>query len=178
MKTSSYWSAQELVVLGVFAAAAKLSSVFIALAGGGMNPIMLIIKNLIFTTLLVVFLTKVPKPGTLLLFTAVSMLVSTLLIGGSIALVPAAFIGAILAETVLWVTGGFRYWWGPLLATALYDLGSKGISLGVAYLFFRESPEIINVVVPVVLISYLGAIAGLYSGHKSVAELKRAGFIR
>ena len=64
---TSRWTAQELVVLGVFAAAAKISSLLIALAGGGMNPVMLILKNLVFTTLLVVLLTKVPKSGTLLL---------------------------------------------------------------------------------------------------------------
>lgn len=95
---TSRWTAQELVVLGVFAAAAKISSLLIALAGGGMNPVMLILKNLVFTTLLVVLLTKVPKSGTLLLFTAVTMLVSLLLLGGSIALIPAAFIGAAAGE--------------------------------------------------------------------------------
>ena len=33
------WEPRELVLIGVFAAAAKLSSLLIALAGGGMNPI-------------------------------------------------------------------------------------------------------------------------------------------
>lgn len=71
-----YWEARELVLIGVFAAAAKLSSLLIALAGGGMNPIGLVAKNLVYTTLMIVLLTKVPKWGTLLLFTVISMIVS------------------------------------------------------------------------------------------------------
>ena len=68
-----HWEARELVLVGVFAAAAKLSSLLIALAGGGMNPVGLIAKNLVYTTLMIVLLTKVPKHGTLLLFTAVAL---------------------------------------------------------------------------------------------------------
>ena len=44
------------MVLGVFAASIKVTSLIIALAGGGMNPVSLILKNLVFTTLLVVLL--------------------------------------------------------------------------------------------------------------------------
>ena len=55
------WEPRELVLIGVFAAAAKLSSLLIALAGGGMNPISLLGKNLVYTTLMIVLLTKVPK---------------------------------------------------------------------------------------------------------------------
>ena len=80
-----YWSARELVVLGVFSAAAKLS-LLVALVGGGMNPVSLLAKNLIFTTLLVVMLYKVRKPGTLALFVLVNMLISMLLLGGSVTL--------------------------------------------------------------------------------------------
>lgn len=60
--------------LGVFAAAAKVSTLLVALAGGGMNPVSLLLKNLIYTTLLVVMLYRVRKAGTLLLFSLVSML--------------------------------------------------------------------------------------------------------
>ena len=61
----SYWKSQDLVMIGVFAAAIKLTSLLIALAGGGMNPISLILKNLVFTSLLIVLLLKVRKLGTL-----------------------------------------------------------------------------------------------------------------
>ena len=84
-----YWSARELVVLGVFSAAAKLSTLLVALVGGGMNPVSLLAKNLIFTTLLVVMLYKVRKPGTLALFVLVNMLISMIMLGGSVTLIPA-----------------------------------------------------------------------------------------
>ena len=89
-----YWSARELVVLGVFSAAAKLSTLLVALVGGGMNPVSLLAKNLIFTTLLVVMLYKVRKPGTLALFVLVNMLISMLLLGGSVTLLPAMLLAA------------------------------------------------------------------------------------
>ena len=93
-----YWSARELVVLGVFSAAAKLSTLLVALVGGGMNPVSLLAKNLIFTTLLVVMLYKVRKPGTLALFVLVNMLISMLLLGGSVTLLPAMLLAAGCAE--------------------------------------------------------------------------------
>ena len=90
-----YWRSQELVTIGIFAAAIKLSALLIALAGGGMNPVTLLLKNLVFTTLLIVLVSKVRKFGTLTLFTAVSMVVSVLLMGGSVALLPAAIVGGV-----------------------------------------------------------------------------------
>lgn len=45
-----HWTIQELVTIGVFAAASKVITMVIALAGGGMNPVTLLIKNLVFTT--------------------------------------------------------------------------------------------------------------------------------
>ena len=85
-----YWAARELVAIGIFAAAAKLTSLLIALAGGGMNPATLLLKNLVFTTLVVVMLYKVRKQWTLLLFTTVNMLISLILLGGSVTLIPTA----------------------------------------------------------------------------------------
>ena len=160
-----HWEARELVLIGVFAAAAKLSSLLIALAGGGMNPVSLIAKNLVYTTLIIVLLTKVPKPGTLLLFTVISMIVSVCLMGGSLTLLPAALAGALLGELCILLTGG-------------YDLVSKGLSLGVSFLFMRESPSLMTMVVPIVFIGYLGSLGGLWFGCKTVKELRHAGFVR
>ena len=92
-----HWAARELVLIGVFAAATKLSSLLIALAGGGMNPISLVAKNLVFSTLLIVLLTKVPKSWTLFLFTLVSLIVSVCLMGGSVVLMPASLFAALTA---------------------------------------------------------------------------------
>lgn len=79
-----YWMVRELVTIGVFAALVKVSSLLVALIGGGMNPLTLILKNLLFTSLLLVLLFKIRKPGTLLLFNAVSIMVSMLLMGGGL----------------------------------------------------------------------------------------------
>ena len=110
-----YWSARELVVLGVFSAAAKLSTLLVALVGGGMNPVSLLAKNLIFTTLLVVMLYKVRKPGTLALFVLVNMLISMLLLGGSVTLLPAMLLAAGCAEAAMACSGGMRKPWAPVL---------------------------------------------------------------
>ena len=66
-KLKYHWSIQELVTIGVFAAAAKVITMVVALAGGGMNPVTLLIKNLIFTTFFIVMLYKVRKSGTIML---------------------------------------------------------------------------------------------------------------
>ncbi|MDY5993637.1 MAG: hypothetical protein SPJ14_00165, partial [Succinivibrio sp.] len=63
-----YFNCRELVVIGVFAASVKVVTMLIALAGGGLNPVSLILKNLVFTTLMVVLLYKVRKTGALTLF--------------------------------------------------------------------------------------------------------------
>ena len=162
-----YWSARELVVLGVFSAAAKLSTLLVALVGGGMNPVSLLAKNLIFTTLLVVMLYKVRKPGTLALFVLVNMLISMLLLGGSVTLLPAMLLAAGCAEAAM-----------PVLGVAVYDLTSKVFSLGVSWLFMRESPALLYVIVPIVVIGYVGSLCGLFSGVRAVRELRHAGIVR
>lgn len=173
-----YWEARELVLIGVFAAAAKLSSLLIALAGGGMNPISLVLKNLVYTTLMIVLLKKVQKQWTLLLFTVIGMIVSVGLMGGSLTLLPAALAGALFGELVAKLTGGTSTPWAAYAAVAVFDLAMKGISLGVSYLFLRESPALMTMIVPIVLCGYLGSVFGLWFGWKTVGELKHAGFVR
>ncbi len=173
-----FWEARELVLIGVFAAAAKLSSLLIALAGGGMNPVSLVAKNLVYTTLVIVLLTKVPKQGTLLLFTLISMIVSVCLMGGSLTLLPAALAGALLGEAFIWLTGGASKPWAPWVGVGVYDLAGKGMSLGVSFLFMRESPALMTMVVPIVFLGYLGSLGGLWFGSKTVKELRHAGFVR
>ena len=175
---TAYWKSQELVMIGVFAAAIKLSSLLIALAGGGMNPITLMLKNLVFTTLLIVVLAKVKKNGTLLLFTAVSMIVSVLLMGGSITLLPAALVGAIAAELAILLTGGFKHAWTTYIGVAVYDLGTKIFSIAVSYLMMRETPALMVSVLPIILIGYTGCLLGLFTGYRTLQELRHAGMVR
>lgn len=173
-----YWSAHELVVTGVFAAAAKVATLLVALAGGGMNPVTLLLKNLIFTTLLVVMLYKVRKPGTLLLFVCVNLLFSMLLMGLSVTLLPAMLCAALLAEGAAVLVGGIRGRFGPLTAVAMYDLLYRGMSLAMSWFAMREAPAVALAAVPIVLLGYLGAIGGLFTGINAVKELRHAGIVR
>ena len=176
--TASYWSVQELVVIGVFSAAVKISTLLVALVGGGPNPVGFLVKNLVFTTLFVVMLYRVRRPGTLTLFILINMLISMLLLGANVSLLPSMLGGALLAEFVVLAGGGMKRAWGPVLGVAVYDLTSKILSLGISWLFMRENPAMFMVVVPFVVIGYIGSVGGLFTGVRAVGELRHAGIIR
>ena len=150
-KLKYHWSIQELVTIGVFAAAAKVITMVVALAGGGMNPVTLLIKNLIFTTFFIVMLYKVRKSGTIMLFTFVSLIVSF---------------------------GGMKNKYAPIIGVAAFDLSYRVLSMFIAYMVMRETPEIVYAVIPIIAIGYLGAVIGLYTGIKAVKELRYAGIVR
>lgn len=173
-----YWEVRELVVIGVFAALTKVMTILVALVGGGMNPLTLVLKNLLFTTLLVVLLFKVRKPGVLLLFVLVSTLVSMLLMGGGLFLLPVMGLAGILAEGCLLLLGGYRHAWAIIVGVAVYDLSFKLGSLGLTWVFVREQPEMLYFTVVMVAIGYLGAVLGLVTGPLFVKELRHAGIVR
>ena len=169
------WGARDLVVIGVFAATAKLSTVLIAMVGGGMNPVSLLLKNVVFTTLLVIMLYKVRQPGTLSLFVIVSALVNFLLLGGNVTLIPPMLVAALAVMKFVKSLGwkGAVFW-----GVGCFDFLSKGLSLAVSYLMMRESPALMAVVLPIVLIGYAGSLIGLYTGYRSMKELRHAGIVR
>lgn len=171
------WQVRELVLLGVFAAAAKVSTLLVALAGGGMNPVTLMAKNCLFTTLMLVLLFKLRKPGVLLLFIVVNMLVSLLLLGGTVSLLLPMFLSALLSEGLMAAGGGIRRFWGPFMGVAAYDILSKIMSLGVSWFMMRENPAMFYMALPLIAIGYVGALAGLFFGKRAVKELRHAGFI-
>ena len=174
----SSWRARELVVIGVFAAASKVSTLLIALAGGGMNPLSLMGKNLVFTTLLVVMLCKVRRQGTIFLFTVINVIVSMLLLGANVTLLPPMLVGALAAEAVMWPGRESEGVWNGVLGAAAFDAVSKLLSLGVSWMFMRENPAMMIMVVSFVAVGYLGSVGGLFSGVKAVKELRHAGIIR
>jgi energy-coupling factor transport system substrate-specific component len=174
----SCWSARELVVIGVFAAASKVTTLLIAMAGGGMNPLSLMGKNLVFTMLLIVMLCKVDRPGTLLLFTVINCLVSMLLLGASITLLPAMFAGALAAEGFMLFGRNRGSLWNSVLGAAVFDIVSKFSAIGVSWLLMRENPAMIIVSALFVAIGYLGSVGGLFTGVHAVRELRHAGIIR
>lgn len=173
-----YWQVRELVTIGVFTALIKVSSILVSLVGGGMNPLTLLFKNLIFTTLLVVLMFKVRKPGTLLLFTIVSILMSMLLMGGGFFLLPAMVLAGLIAEALVWGLGGYERGWAVLTGVACYDLLFKLSSLGISWIFVREQPGMLWMTAAFVLIGYVGALAGLPVGSRFVRELRHAGIVQ
>lgn len=171
------WPVRDLVLLGIFAAAAKVSTLLVALLGGGMNPVTLLAKNCIFTILLLVLLFKLRKKGALLLFIAVNMLISLFLLGGTISLLVPMLLGALLAEGAMLLAGGQKHKWTPFLGAAVYDFTSKVMSLGMSLLLMRESPALVYIAVPIIGLGYLGSLAGLWFGGRAVKELRCAGFV-
>lgn len=172
------WGARDLVVIGVFAATAKLSTVLIAMVGGGMNPVSLLLKNVVFTTLLVIMLYKVRQPGTLSLFVIVSALVNFLLLGGNVTLIPPMLVAALVSEAVMKFVKSLGWKGAVFWGVGCFDFLSKGLSLAVSYLMMRESPALMAVVLQIVLIGYAGSLIGLYTGYRSMKELRHAGIVR
>lgn len=105
-KLKYHWTIGELVTIGVFAAATKVITMVVALAGGGMNPVSLLIKNLIFTTFFIVMLYKVKKSGTMILFTFVSILISLLLMGTEVSTALGMFLASFIGEFFILISGG------------------------------------------------------------------------
>jgi energy-coupling factor transport system substrate-specific component len=160
-------------MVGVFAATAKVATLLTAMAGGGMNPIALMLKSCIFTTLLVVLLCRIRKRGTLMLFILVNLLAGLLLMGTSLSLLPPMLVGAVAAEAVMAACAGSA--WAPYAGAAVYDLLYKILSLLLSYAFMRESPGLMLLVIPVVAVGWLGSLFGLYCGNRLIKELRHAG---
>lgn len=177
-RLGEHWTARELVLVGVFATTSKLTSILIALASGGMNPLGLVAKNLVFTLLLLVLLYKVRKPGTLMLFSVVSALMSLMMLGTNVMLIPPLLVAAVIAEGLGFCFKAYARSWGVIALTALFDIAYKVVTLGASFLMVRESPAVFTVIVPFIGLGYLGSVLGLIAGYYSVKELRHAGIIR
>ncbi len=173
-----YWSVHELAVIGIFAALSKVISILIVLIGGGMNPLSLVLKNLVYTTLLIVLLFKVRKPGALLLFIVVNCIFSMMLMGGGLFLLPPMLLGGLCAEGLILLFGGHKKTLGLMIGVAAYDIVYKVGSLGLSWLFIREQPQVIWITAVMVVIGYSGALIGLFTGARFVKELRHAGIVR
>ena len=42
----------------------------------------------------------------------------------------------------------------------------------------RETPALMTIIIPIVLLGYAGSVIGLWFGWKTVGELRHAGFVR
>ncbi len=177
-RRARYFEVRELVTIGIFSAVIRVSSLLVALIGGGMNPLTLILKNLVFTSLLVVMLHKVRKFGALTLFIAVNTLVSMLLMGGSVVLLPAMLAAGLVAEGIILLLGGYGRTMALMLGVAAYDILFKVGSLGVSWLYAREQPQMLVMASIFIAVGYLGSLAGLFAGSRFVRELRHAGIVR
>ena len=177
-KKKRYWQSRELIVIGTFAALIKVSTLLIALAGGGMNPVTMIIKNVVATSLLIVLLYKVRKFGVLTLYVIVSTVVSFLLLGGNMITAPGMLIAGFICDSLIMAVGGYSKPWGLIAGVGLFDFLSRAISLAYSYLAFREEPKLFLIGVVIVIIGYSGCLLGLGSGVIFLKELRHAGIIR
>lgn len=175
---ASRWQVSELITIGIFAAVIKVSSLAIALAGGGMNPVTLVLKNAVFTALLIVLLHKVRVFGTLTLFTLISAVVSLLLMGAGLTLLPAMLLAGLASETLVKVLGGYGRTAALMLGVAMFDLLSKALALGFSWLMMREQPALMLTSTVMVTVGYVGSLLGLWGGVAFVKELRHAGIVR
>lgn len=175
---NNLFEVRELVTIGIFSAVIKGSTILVALMGGGMNPVTLFLKNLIFTTLMIVMLHKVRKTWTILLFVLVNSIVSALVMGGGITLIPAMLAAGAVAELFIYLFGGYGKTSGLIAGVAVYDISFKVLSLGMSWVFSREQPQMLYIATAMVAIGYTGSVTGLFTGTRFVRELRHASIIR
>ena len=148
LRKGFYWDTESLIVVGLFTALGKAASLLVALLGGGMNPVTLLLKNGIATALLVVMVARV-------------------------------LLGALVADALIALCGGYRRLWAVLLGVAVYDAFGRLLGLAMSFLMARENVGMVGVGAVIVAFGYLGCLfVGLPCGAKFVRELRHAGIIR
>lgn len=179
MKNYFAFTTGELVTIGLFAGAAKAASLVVALAGGGMNPITLILKNAVMAALWLILLIKVQRPGTLTLANVVAALLGLFLLGSAMLSLLGIIIACIITEILmLAMTPIGNRVFVAAAGVAFSELLTRGVSLFIRYLAVREQPELLIPALIIVAIGYIGVIAGVLGGGRMVKELRHAGLIQ
>ncbi len=178
MLSANYWAPSELILIGTFTGLIKISTMLIALAGGGMNPVTLVLKNTVATSLLIILVYKIRKFGVLTLFSLINCLVSLLLMGGNPMTIIGVIVAGILCDALIAPFQGFQKPFRLIFGIAVYDFLSRGISLGYSYFLYREETGMFVMGAIVVALGYMGCLAGLGTGLLFVKELRHAGVIR
>jgi len=173
-----HWTPWELITIGTFAALIKVSTLLIALAGGGMNPVTMVLKNAVATAMLLVLVFQVRKFGVLTLYVFVSSLISLFLLGGNMMTIPGMLLAGLLCDLLIRLCGGYGRTLSLVLGVAAFDLLYRAVSLGTSYLMFREEPRVFLFGAVVVAIGYLGCLFGLPGGILFVKELRHAGIVK
>jgi energy-coupling factor transport system substrate-specific component len=173
-----HWTTSDLVTIGVFAALIRVVGLSVALVGGGMNPLALMLRNAAASALLVVMLHKSPRTGTLSLYVVVYGILSILLMGSGVMTLPGTLLATLLVDGVFACTGGYRTTARIVAAVAACDLLTRCASLGIGYLTMRESAGMFVMVSIIVAVAYVGCLMGLWVGVRFVRELRAAGVVR
>ncbi|MEI6892232.1 MAG: MptD family putative ECF transporter S component [Pontiella sp.] len=180
MRNKFYWNTESLIVVGLFTALNKVVSLLIALIGGGMNPVTMMLKNGVATALLIVMVSRVRKFGVLALYTLIAQVVSFLIAGGGlITLLPAFLLAGLISDSIIHWCGGYRKLSAVVFGVAMYDLLGRVISLSWSFLTVRENEGMFIFGAVVVGLGYLGCLLiGIPCGIKFTKELRHAGIIR
>ena len=181
--SSDYWAPSELILIGTFTGLIKSSTILIALAGGGMNPVTLVLKNTVATSLLIILVYKVRKFGVLTLFSIINSLISLLLMGGNAMnggaiSIAGVILSGFVCDLLIAPRNGLRNPIRLILGIALFDFLSRAVSLGYAYFLYQEQMGLFVMVTVVVALGYFGCLMGLGTGIIFVKELRHAGIIR
>lgn len=180
MKTEKkpYWEPGELIVIGTFAGLIKISVLMIALSGGGMNPVTLVLKNVVATSLLMILVVKVNKFGVLTLYALISCLVSLILMGGKPVTIVGVMVAGILCDLCMGLAKNRKSLWVLIPGIGLFDLLSRIVSFGYMYFIYQEQIKMFIMGTIIVSLGYLGCLIGLGTGVVFVKELRHAGIIR
>jgi energy-coupling factor transport system substrate-specific component len=173
-----YWETRELVIIGSFAALIKVVSFLVSIAGGGMNPLSLIAKNVVATSLLIILISSVRKFGVLMLYVTISGIITMLTMGRGMMILPGLLLAGFICESIIRLTGGYRSTRAIIIGVFFFDFMYRAISLGLGYLFTRENPQLLMMAVFVVAVGYVGCLIGLGVGAAFSKELKHAGIIK
>jgi energy-coupling factor transport system substrate-specific component len=169
----------ELVAIGLFAAGSRAATLMIALVGGGMNPVTMILRSAVHSAILVILLSKVPRTGSLTLFNVLGALLAFFLLGQGMLTIPAMIVGTLTVELAFRLAGGLERHPGyivPMVAAS--ELLIRFANLGVSWLAVREQPGLLIFAGVISAFSYLGILIGLPFGWRMTGELRRAGLIQ
>lgn len=176
--SSNYWAPSELILIGTFTGLIKSSTMLIALAGGGMNPVTLVLKNTVATSLLIILVYKIQKFGVLTLFSVINSLISLLLMGGNPMSIAGVIISGLVCDLFIAPGDGFKKPIRLILGITLFDFLSRAVALGYAYFLYQEQMGMFVMAAGVVALGYVGCLMGLGTGILFVKELRHAGIIR
>jgi energy-coupling factor transport system substrate-specific component len=174
-----FFETHELVTIGLFAAGSRAATLMIALVGGGMNPITMILRSAVHAALLVVLLSKVPRTGALTLFNLLGAILAFFLMGQGMLTIPAMLVGTLLVELAFRAMGGLERHPGYVIPmVALSELIIRGVNIVVSWVAVREQPGLLIFVFLITGFSYLGILIGLPCGWRMTKELRHAGLIQ